>query len=507
MQLGWRIFSKSSARKAPLDTVPLKKIVAVSDEYWQALYAPIIDVAVRCFSVFDGRIKHLETDYVDQFVRIIRRSKGGVQDDPLCVHLHTYSIVLSFSAIYLSRLCSDFEFHAISTSKKTSGDRSVFYPWLEVPGSSTIKVKKAGRVYPGYIIGFSILNSVCSSVGWNWLHSNQVILKGLLDAVYTNGENGSLSGYLADVRKPMISHAGIGPASHVAPSSKSHAERAHAVDNQSQHRSSAASPEDALDALISGLGSGGPDVSLDDLLSGTQQQSSEKSLQQTEPVVIADAGSELASGPTDSIEPALDFSVFDNEPVSDAFHPSGEPGEASDFVPADNEKAKPREITEPASDTVSSLDEFQAFLATAEAAPGPDSHEERPSEHEASISGDLLDWAIKRIKAGADFSDLGACVLKLSDGYFVALSPKQGVENFVRDDYELDDDSMLPAIADEVRTDLMLSDLWLPDPKGGDVWYLDISGSMNEVVLLKSKPGDEGLSSHAIASFELKERS
>ena len=186
MQLGWPWNRKQ--REPALDVVPLKKIIAVSDEYWEALYSPIIDSVVRSLGVYEKQKGKLYSDYVDQFVRLVRRSKGTVQDDPLLVHLHTFSLSVAFSSLYVARLCHSFEFIAISKAKKTKGERSHLYPWMNVPVECEIKLAKVSRLYPAYVYAISIFNTMMNDTGWKWLHSKPEVLKGLIDSIYSNGE-------------------------------------------------------------------------------------------------------------------------------------------------------------------------------------------------------------------------------------------------------------------------------------------------------------------------------
>ncbi len=182
--------NKQSTQGFSLDSAPLKKIVAVSDAYWTALYQPVIKVVTVNLSVFVKQKNRLRDDYVDQFVSLVRRSKGGGQDDPLLVHIHTYCLVVSFSALYLAGLMRQFDFFSISSNKKTPGERNKIYPWLEIQITSKIKIRKISKVYPVAAYAFPILNSMISSTGWLWLHGSPLLMQSMFDAVYSNSASG-----------------------------------------------------------------------------------------------------------------------------------------------------------------------------------------------------------------------------------------------------------------------------------------------------------------------------
>ncbi len=171
-------------------------MVAVSDAHWIALYAPVVNVVALNLSVFVDQKKRLGDDYVKQFVQLVRRNRGGGQDDLLLVHVHTYCLVVSFSALYLARLMRPFDYFSISLSQKTAGERNQIFPWLEIPNKSEIKLRKAARVLPVAAYAFPILNSMISSIGWHWVHGSPLVMQSLFDAVYSDAESGKFSDLL-----------------------------------------------------------------------------------------------------------------------------------------------------------------------------------------------------------------------------------------------------------------------------------------------------------------------
>lgn len=519
MQLGWPWGRKQ--REPALDTVPLKKIVAVSDEYWEALYSPITNTVSRSLGVYEKQKGKLYSDYVDQFVRLVRRSKGTVQDDPLIVHLHTFSLALAFSSLYVARLCHSFEFTAISTSKKNKGERSQCYPWINVPSECEIKLAKVSRLYPAYVQAISIFNTMMNETGWKWLHSRPEVLKGLLDSVYTNGEKGAFAGILSDMRSAPIGRSVESAIQTELPESSS-------VDVEQE----GANENGSLDDLISGLGGGGDDVSLDDLLDSSKQASlSENKQAEVKPVP--------------SSNDSLDLSIFDSEPGMDASENQSSAslgsGESKEIVPEpsptnetkvvsnDKEASVPAvedkaEDKAPVKTSADALDEFTAFLASTSSSSSVDNNADKEEERvetssemganttpvseaensdtsagvdhneslegdssllfssESSITNDLLKWCLEQVKEQP--SQNGVHVLMRDNEKAIVVERDTGVMEFVRSDYDLDNESAYRTVAEEVLTDLEMSQSWIATEDGGDIWEVIIEGENVNVLLL-----------------------
>ena len=511
MQLGWPWSRKQ--REPALDVVPLKKIIAVSDEYWEALYSPIIDSVVRSLGVYDKQKAKLYTDYVDQFVRLVRRSKGTVQDDPLLVHLHTFSLSVAFSSLYVARLCHSFEFTAISKAKKTKGERSHFYPWMNVPVECEIKLAKVGRLYPAYVYAISIFNTMMNDTGWKWLHSKPEVLKGLIDSIYSNGEKGLFSGVLADMRSAPLGRS---------------VENLPQVDISEPVPVESEGPDksDSLDDLISGLGGGDDSVSLDDLLdSSNQSKQSEEDKPVASVKTSSNDGLDLSifdSGPddkgTDQVPVELQ-SITDNQvaPLND---------DSAEAVSSPENKLSPQPIEEetPVNSSADALDEFTAFLAATTSSPGPDNvaetedgepasnevkgtskvpishvkHSDSPSNvdntgikedesallfsSESSITNDLLKWCLEQVSELP--SQNGVHVLLRDNEKVVVIERDKGVMEFVRNDYDLDNEAAYKTVAEEVLTDLEMSQSWVENEEGGDIWKISIQDEVVNVLLL-----------------------
>lgn len=474
MQLGW--FGKNKQRLS-LDILPLKKIVAVSDQYWAALYQPMIDVVEKNFDVFSKQKEKLGVDYLDQFVKLVRRSKGAVQDDPLIVHIHTYSLVLAFSALHVARVVNDFEFHAISKGKKTKGNRNQFYPWLNVPEKSEIKLKKSSRVFPVYVKGLSILNTMITDVGWNWLHSRPDVLKPMLDAVYSNAESGSLSGLLAGMRAAPLENK----------VSSAVVEKVTEVNVESEPVSEG--DEDGsqkLDSLIKNLGGDNKECSLEELLEAQK----------------GDGEGQKPKVDSDKSEGGLDYSIFESGPTTEA----EQDGQFTTEVT--NEKKKPEKEEESdlknnqppslnSADRV--LNEFQALISNTKKM--DEEEKMQPLEQnksiennepeqglfttEATISGDLIKWCESIVNKKDRFS--GVYVVEYEGRRCMALDKELGVLSFVKSDYDLESEEKYKAVAVEVLTDLMMSSEWIAREDGGDAWQCCINGEELSVILLKKE--------------------
>ena len=450
MQLGWKWnFSK---QKNTLDLVPLKKIVAVSDEYWDALYQPMIDVVIQSLSLFKKQEAKLHSDYVEQFDRLVRNHKGTVQDDPLLVHLYTYSLVMSFSALYVARICSNFDFHAISENKKNFGERSFFYPWMDKPLKSELKISRASRVYPVYIQGVSILNVMLNKNGWKWLHSAPLVLKGLLDAINSNGENGTLSGVLTGMRPAPINN--LETSNRAAVNTVSLQEEVADESSKSQ----------SIDDLISDLGGDTKDVSIDELLGEPKS--------------------------TDSSKGVVDLSIFDAEPV-----------EEETQTPVVEKETQTPVVEKETQTPVNALDEFTAFLETAansdDSTSEPEDVElsmangnsEMLYSSESSISTDLVNWCVNSLETQKEVK--GIFVISYEGKKVIAIEQSDVALLFVRDDYELETEAAYKTVADEVISDMQMSNCWMPNAEGGDLWKLSIKDIEYEVLLLKCHVPDK----------------
>ena len=475
MQLGWPWSAKQ--RSPSLELAPLKKIVAVSDEYWGALYSPIIDVVSASLNVFDKQKLKLYSDYVDQFVKLVRRSKGVVQDDPLLVHLHTYSLVLSFSALYIARICNDFDFLAISKSKKNVGERTVFYPWLSVPENSELKLSKVSRSYPVYIQAVSIFNALLTDIGWKWLHTKPEVLKSLLDSIYSNGEKGSFSGILSDMRAAPLG------------SSSESIKTVVELSPDETNTEALSNPAD-LDSLIDGLGGNNEDISLDELLEPSKNSQTE---------VINEPKS------SDNSNNELDLSIFESESSKNlpnnntsSVQKSDEP---ADVKPEVVDKISSKE-NESSVTSENALNEFTAFLASAtddESKPKETGESENEikndKEHEmlfsseATITTDLINWCLLQVQSTP--SSNGVHIILFEGNKVIALEQDKGVMEFVRSDYDLDSEAAYISVAEEVLTDIGMSRTWIENNDGGDIWKLNILGEdVNIIIFNVPVPSD-----------------
>lgn len=474
MQLGWPKFGKKC--ETALDIVPLKKIIAVSDEYWDVLYSPIINTVVRSLGVYEKQKGKLYSDYVEQFVCLVRRSKGAVQDDPLLVHLHTFSLSLAFSSLYIARVCYRFEFIAISKAKKTKGERSLCFPWIDIPVENEIKLAKVDRLYPVYIQALSIFNTMINDTGWKWLHSKPEVLKGLFDSIYSDGEKGFLSGILDGMQTAPL-ESDIKSVAQLGRSKPAFVESS--VDESKNN--------DSLDDLISGLGGNTDELSLDDLLdSGKQNQ-----LDQRDSTVDNNT---------------VDLSVFDSEQNAVPVEEEADINNGLSEVISLNENESLSKST-PVDSSDDVLDEFTAFLAatpstqtndsSVESEEKESSSEEPSSDNafsdsesllfssESSITADLLKWCLKQVSENS--SQNGVHVFMLGDEKTIAVERDKGVMAFVRSDYDLDNDAAYKAVAGEVLADLEMSKSWIENKEGGDVWEVSIGDEIVDVLLLNVK--------------------
>jgi hypothetical protein len=183
-----------SSHTLSLNTGALKKLVAVSDEYWVALYEPIMVVAVRCFKCFKNNQVGLANDYIVQLSNAVRRSKGEVREDQLISHVYTYGLVLSFTSLYLSRLLAAYDFVLQYGTGNREGERREFYPWLSLPSSdASIKVRRKRHVDPLFALALPLYRVLVTDIAATWLQANSDINIAVLQAMHSNGEQGLYS--------------------------------------------------------------------------------------------------------------------------------------------------------------------------------------------------------------------------------------------------------------------------------------------------------------------------
>ncbi|WP_259592220.1 hypothetical protein [Shewanella baltica] len=453
MQLGW--FSRTKSKSSlVLDVVPLKKIIAVSDAYWNELYQPMINIVVASINVFEKQNSRILNDYQDQFVRIIRRSKGAVQGEPMLAHLQTYCLALAFSSLYVARLCSEFDFISVSKSKKSIGERNAYFPWLDSSENVEIKIKRASRVLPVYVLAYSILNQSIGSVGWRWLHSQLGILKGLWDSIQSNGESGIFAGLLADMQSIPLDRHNLYQATNEQYSVPKVAAEPKKVSEEPSSSSS-------LDDLIMGLGGDNSELAFEDLFADKAKSSKSED-------TINEKSSEL------------DLSIFESDEPQP--QPQPQPQKTDPDFNSESE-LQVNDLDPIPSDTGSSddvLNEFQNFLANCSTTEQPVISDNYNS---STITGDLIKWATTIISDNipTDF----IFVVEFDEGYNLAIDKEEGILAFVKSDYDLDSEEAYNAVKEEVLTDLSMSSEWIENFEGGDEWKLINKGETKKVILLK----------------------
>ena len=477
-----------------LDERPLKKIIAVGDEHWRVIYAPMFEVANRCFSVFGKKHEMLNSDFVDQLVRAVRRSKGVVQDDPLLIHVQTYALVLSFTSLYVSRLMIRFEVHAIGVSKKNKGERALIYPWLNIPENVEIKLKKLEVVPPVYLLSLPIFNSLIqSNVSWSWLHKNNETLKSVLDACMSNGEKGVLSGLLGVMTAPNIdSHS----ANIVSPQSLPIAK---------ENVDEVVTQKPSIDDLIGGLGNGNESTpSIEDLLASGEQGAIDNS--PTESVPVNDAGE-------------MDMSLFDNaesdnnekpeisespmnsskDPNTDSqtsVEPTGEVQSADALQAEFLEMISSEGTTENDTEQVSQEQVSQEQVSREQVSQEQVSQEQGSQEQgndsfgtESTISGDMLFWANKLLAATVSgVSELGVLAVVYNGETFIGFEDLAFI-SFAKSDYDLDNEEAYLRVADEIKSDFLMSGEWVSKEDGSELWSAEKDNQKKEVMLIPVKQG------------------
>lgn len=464
-----------------INTSNLKRVVAVSDVYWDQLYKPSIELVEKCSQLFGSYGFEICKSYEIQFVKFISRYKGVVDDNPLALHLNNYAVASAFSSIYLSKVLIKFDFYSISKKADSLGERSVFYPWREIPSTkhADIKLKKTAYLAPLYTYSLPILFAMLPNVAWKWLLSDMRIYQGLLDAVHSNGEKGVFANYLSDLYIPTESGNGPGEVTKVDVVKAKEISEADEPNNKSNG---------GLEELLSSLGSNNnaDDISLDELLNG-QENNQNNDVKE----------SKLSSNGE------LDFSIFDETPS------------------ADNKKSQQPEILskgEKEEATPDILSEFQSFLSSAspkhEEESGPIQNEYVPENElddfdayttleaevtqnvspdteraplfseQTTLSMDLAKWAKSILM---DYQvDSGVYVVFSEQGNTIALDIDKAFLSFVRADFDLDSEEQYRSVADEVLSDLLMSADWIANNDGSEVWKLMVNNTSVYAVLLNT---------------------
>ena len=457
----WR-WLRRKQRPVSLKVVPLKKSIAVSDEYWEVLYQPLIDVTTRCFSVFGSSKDKLFIDYIDQFVKLVRCNKGTVQEDPLLMHIQTFSLSVAYTSLYLSRLMLAFECHCVSTDKSNKGERNVFYPWLHTPSNIDIRLKKITHVLPCYVYAFPIMSKLlCNDTGLKWLHSKPLIMKALYDALMSNGEKGLLSDLLSIMKKaPVDNECSVISITNIEP--------VHSTEQPKDTVENKAS----LNDLIAGLGGEDETPSIDQLLGdGVNNDNPNKKPNEKK----------TSPNPDDT----LDFSVS-----------------------VDTEKMEAVKKQDNLQDTTTddALIEFQSYIQSQQL--DDDVNFDVPVEElslltSSPLCDDLIKWCVSSLVDCVNGATAEGIHAVQYDGINrIGIDKDKAIWAFVKHDYTLDTKSDYQMVVDDVLTELVMSSYWIPNSEGGDEWQLALKGSTIEVLLLNVEfPSEVKLSALEIISL------
>ena len=101
---------------------------------------------------------------------------------------------------------------------------------------------------------------------------------------------------------------------------------------------------------------------------------------------------------------------------------------------------------------------------------------------ESSITTDLLKWCLAQV---SEFpSQNGVHVLMRDNKKVIVVERDKGVMEFVRSDYDLDNEAAYKTVAEEILTDLEMSQSWVENEEGGDIWEISIQDEVVNVLLL-----------------------
>lgn len=417
-----------------LNTGALKKLVAVSDEYWVALYEPIMAIAVRCFKCFKNNQAGLANDYILQLSNAVRRSKGEVREEQLLSHVYTYGLVLCFTSLYLSRLLAAYDFVLQYDVGDRKGERRDFYPWLSLPSSETsIKVRKKRHVDPFFAIALPLYRGLVTDIAATWLQANSEINIAVLQAIHSNGEQGLYSVPLSYIKAYSFDNEQV-----ELPDT--------AIANKAIFESVPlpVSGEQAIDSLLDSFGVDLADTTLEDLFS-TSTAVPPVAAQPKAPEQVMPAKQENASpgnvNKVDAVDEIDEFAALLASGNADA-----------DVVNLSASPAEPEVMSE--------IDEFSTFLAGG----GVEAEsitvagiQRSPSESEIEapvvehISDELIEWAISSRNRSQ-----GVFGVQIEGAKLLALQVPEAFYDYIDSEYSIES-TQRDLVLEQLRHDLELS--------------------------------------------------
>lgn len=462
----------------------LKKLVAVSDEHWLALYEPIIGLATRCFKCFKNNQAGLASDYILQLTNAVRRSKGEVREDQLISHVYTYGLVLSLSSLYLSRLLSPYEFVLQYDVGDRKGERRDFYPWLDLPSSgASIKVRKKRHVEPFFSLALPLYRGLVTEIAARWLQANSEVNIAALQAIYSNGEQGIYSVPLSYLKEYSFDSEQVElPDSSML--SKTSFELA----------SAPASADHAIDSLLDSFGVDLADTTLEDLFNSTASPApitaQHKAPEQVMPVKQErELPGKSVNSKVDVIDEVDEFaallaggnSAIGNLPAtSEELDVATNIDDFSVLLTGENSVVVTSSATSSGIETATDIDEFSALLAgncveeNRAIASNVDSSSKKPDmassglEH---ISDDLIEWAISSQNRSA-----GVFGVQIEDVKLLALQVPEAFYDYIDSEYSIES-TQRDLVLEQLRHDLDLSGNVIANVGDSPTFLVNINGS------------------------------
>lgn len=437
MRLGNIFWRKQKNLPLNIDNAPIKKALGVDDDYYELLYRPIIEMVERCSAHIEKNKQKLFDDYTDQVCKLVRKTRGRVQSETKKEHFDNFCAVWCFSAFYVSNLLYRFSFYL--EDKDQNKVRTELWLGDDLFGQKIMVRKKSviGNIRHTLI---SVANTmVVSDAVKKWLyHDPDGRLNAVYEFIYSSGEEGAYTFCITGFRDPLSWLERSTSTEHTIDMQSNGAE-SDSTDNSDD----GVSPEqnaavESIEASFASLISGANIPTLDDMLnngsSGVQNETfvhdNSQVVTLSQEPVLEQTQAPQASDILSSFESLLNnTSAVEQETYVDF----------------------PTEISE--TDVNSQDWQAEAFMASL---PPIDP---QPPVVDESLSSALLTWAHKSIEAGANESH-GVYIVQVGNHYCAAIDLDVGLNNFIREDYDLENEQQLDAIKYEFIADINRSELW-----------------------------------------------
>ncbi|WP_045391809.1 hypothetical protein [Vibrio rotiferianus] len=419
----------------------LKKNLAVSNEYFDVLYQPIVDIVQNSTAhLFQTRQETLDS-YVSQLASIVRVTKGKVQEDNKEVHIDNFCAVLCFSAYFVADIVHKLSFFV----DDGESNREEVHLWLSSYDGRDILVKKKKKLDPICMTLFLIGQRMLSeprTITW-LLGDKSRRLFDVLTFIHSGGERGKYS-YCIDGSQVIAENVAV-----VASGSNS-------VIQDSVLDTSTEDSKSALDDLL-----GDCEIpSLDDLLNNATSSSG-----------VPSSSKEAVSGTQEkeleTVESAPSGGLLDElNSLLEAGQPKGADLELESEVSEEGVLAVSSVVTEIASPGNSKSIMFD--------------------EAESGLSEEMLNWMCLKLDNLSHGIGEGFYAVEVNGEPKVGFEVDKGVYSFIAAEYDLEV-GQEEQVQQEILEDLVRSQILVMDENNFRLYSLEIDGVKKDNVVVTQK--------------------